>query len=291
MNTKTSQWNFKKNTKIFFQEYQPSDTPKGVITIVHGLGSHSSRYTHFANFFTQNGYTLLGFDLPGHGHSDGIRGHADSYDEILDIIQHFLDYVLHQYPELPQYLYGHSMGGSLVLNYLITRKNNLKAAIASSPGLSPAKTPGAAKYFAAKMLSTVYPTFQIENDLDISGVSRDPSVIQRYQEDPLVHSKISARLAFELVNKGQLILRNADKISLPLLVMQGTADRLVNPHINQLFAQDTNPLITYKEWEGLYHELHNEPEKEEVLDFLLSWINQRSMEQENLTQPIVSDKI
>ena len=167
MNTKKSHWKFSKKITLFFQEHLPPSNPKGIITIVHGLGSHSSRYTHFADFFTRNGYVILAFDLPGHGYSDGIRGHADSYDQIADIIQHFLDYASLEYPNLPQYLYGHSMGGGLVLFYLITRQNKLTAAIASSPGLVPARTPSKSKYLAAKIFSALFPTFQIENDLDI----------------------------------------------------------------------------------------------------------------------------
>ena len=276
MNIKKSHWEFSKKLSLFFQEHVPVSSPKGVITIVHGLGSHSSRYDHFADFFTRHGYAIIAFDLPGHGYSDGIRGHADSYDQIADIIQHFLDYALHKYPKLPQYLFGHSMGGSLVLYYLITRQNNLTAAIASSPGLVPARIPSKSKYLAAKILSALFPTFQIENDLDIPGLSRDVSIVQKYQEDPLVHSKISTRFAFELVNNGAYILKSADKIPLPLLVMQGTADRLIDPLKNRQFAQNSNPLITYKEWNGFYHELHNEPENEEVLNYLLNWIDQQT---------------
>jgi len=292
MKTKESRWEFSKKITIFFQEYYPElSNPKGLITFVHGLGSHSGRYSHFTDFFTRNGYAMLGFDLPGHGKSDGVRGHAESYDQIAEIIQHFVDHASLEHPELPQFLYGHSMGGSLVLYFLMNRKHNLQAAIASSPGLSPAKTPGATKYFAAKVLSFLFPTFQIENDLDIPGLCRDVSIVQKYQQDPLVHSKISARLGFELVKNGSLILENANKISLPLLVMQGTADRLVDPLKNRQFAQRSNLMITYKEWQGFYHELHNEPEKDDVLNFLLNWINQRTVDHKNLTQPNASDKI
>lgn len=274
MKTTESEWHLSQEITIFFRQYQPEAAErKGVITFVHGLGSHSGRYTHFADFFTCNGYALVGFDLPGHGKSSGVRGHVDSYGQIADIIQHFLEEEAQEYPKAPQYLYGHSLGGALVLYFIVSRVSNLQAAIASSPGLAPAKNPGAGKYFTAKLLSALYPRFQIENELDISGLSRDTAVIQKYQQDPLVHSKISTRLGFELVKNGNFILDNAGKISLPLLVMQGTADKLVDPLKNKLLSRGTNPFITYKEWDGFYHELHNEPEKEDVLNYLLDWIN------------------
>lgn len=256
---------------LYSREWLPEATPDSVFLLVHGLGEHSGRYQHVAEFLTNSGSAVIGFDLRGHGKSDGSRGHAGSYDLVMDDITHFLDQIRTNFPGIPLFLYGHSLGGNLVLYYLINRKPIIDGAVVTSPGLSPANIVPAWKIVFGKVLYFLLPTYKMENGLDVTGLSRDQSVIDAYVADPYVHSKVSARLGLDIINHGKLIIEHASEINIPLLLMVGTSDRIVNPLAVRLFSEKASKTITYREWENFYHELHNEPEKLKVLNSILDW--------------------
>lgn len=267
-------WMSKNGTRLFGQEWSPEGKPKAAIALIHGLGEHSGRYVHVAEALTANGYSLTAFDLQGHGKSGGIRGHAPAYDDLLDDVSKNLDLAREHFPGVPVFLYGHSLGGNLCLNYCLS-KNGLKGAIATSPLVETATPPPPVKLAVGKLLYNLVPSLTMENGLDRQALSRDPEVEKKYSSDPLVHGKISARLALDMLNRGKQLLEKGSSYSIPMLVMQGSADRIVSPRATRLFAQSVNlSKITYKEWEGYYHELHNEPEKEQVLKFMVDWLDQ-----------------
>jgi len=266
-------WTTNDNVKIFGQEWKPEGKQKAAIALIHGLGEHSGRYEPVAEVFTKAGYSLTAFDLRGHGKSGGVRGHSPSYQAIMDDISHNINLAKEHFPGLPVFLYGHSLGGNLGLYYCLTQKPDLKGAIITSPGLGTSEPVPPVKLALGKLLYNLLPATQMDNGLDRTGLSRDPEVEKKYSADPLVHPKISARLALDIFKYGQYSLDHAAEFPIPLLLMQGTADRIVNPRLTKMFA-NAAPLskITYKEWDGFYHELHNEPEKEQVLKTMLDWM-------------------
>jgi len=266
-------WQTSDNLKIFAQVWQPEKTVRAVIALVHGLGEHCNRYAHVAEFYNQQGIAVVSFDLRGHGRSEGPRGHAPSYDVICDDIQQLLDEAAKRYPEKPIFLYGHSLGGALVLYFTLKRKPAIQGVIATSPGLETAQPVKGVKLVMGRMMNVIFPTFSMTNDLDLSGLSRDPEVAKAYTADPLVHGMISARLGMELLDNGQYVIAHAAEFPLPLLVMVGTADRLVNPAAVATFAEKAPKSTTFKSWEGHYHELHNEPDKQDVLTYESGWID------------------
>ena len=275
MQQKEFSWKTKDGLNLYAKEWKPEGKIKASIALVHGLGEHVGRYEHVAETLTAAGYAITGFDLRGHGKSDGIRGQAVSYDAIMDDITQNIQNAKDHFPGVPTFLYGHSLGGNLVLYYALTRKSELKGVIATSPGLATPKPLSIGLKFMTKILYRLGPSMKIDNGLDLSGLARDPQVVEKYKADPLVHPFISPRLALDMLNAGDYILAHAAEFPLPLLLMQGTADRLVNPAKTKAFAQAAPfSKITYKEWEGYYHELHNEPEKAEVLKVMLSWLEQ-----------------
>jgi alpha-beta hydrolase superfamily lysophospholipase len=275
MQTKEFSMSTTDGLKLYVKEWQPEGSPKATIALVHGLGEHVNRYEYVAKTFTEHGYLLRGFDLRGHGQSEGKRGHAPSYARLAEDINQLLQEVHDAYPELPIFLYGHSLGGALVLYYGETHQFPLRGIIATSPGLGPAAPLSAAKMTAAKILSRIMPAMQMPNDLDLSGLSHDPEVAEKYKKDPLVHPLISARLGMELISNGKLMIDHASQFPYPLLLLQGSADRLVNPSMTAVFAGKVPPeLITYQVFEGYYHELHNEPQKDQVLAVMTSWLDQ-----------------
>ena len=274
MNVSEYSWKTRDGLKIFGCLWKPESEIKGAISLVHGLGEHSGRYQHVANALTNAGYAVVGFDLRGHGKSEGKRGHSPSYECLMDDIDQNLSLTAEYFPKVPVFLYGHSLGGNLVIYHTLTRKADLKGVIATSPGLATAEPLPALTLLLAKIMYSLAPAFQTKNGLDLSGLSHDQSVIDRYVQDPLVHPLISARLALDMFSAGKYSLDHASELSKPMLLLQGTADRLVNPKTTAEFAAKANPaMITYKEFPGLYHELHNEPQNAEIFEIMINWLN------------------
>lgn len=247
--------------------------PRAVIVLVHGQGEHSGRYPHVISALTAQQFKTFTFDLRGHGLSEGQRGHFESMDQILDDLQLLVDQVEQAFPDIPKFLYGHSLGGNIVLSYVISRQHPFKACVVTSPIIRLGTEPTELKLKVARTLASMRPTVDFRNDLDRSGLSRDPAVVSAYINDPQVHDRVSARGGVAIVDNCAWLVKNAQQLKLTTLLMQGTADRIVNPLATRDFAHKTGPNVTYREWDGYYHELHNEPEREQVIDFMISWLN------------------
>lgn len=268
-------WQTQDGINIFAQDWRPEDAPRAAVVLVHGLGEHSGRYQHVAQYFTRAGYTLSAMDLRGHGRSGGVRGHFPSFDAVMGDINQLLDETQKMFPNVPLFLYGHSLGGALVLYFGYTQKRDLHGIIATSPALAAGSPVPAAKIFADKLLNSVAPTFTMNNGLDFDSLSHDPEVKKVYLNDPLVHPLISARLGIQLLNAGTWIRSHSGNFPYPLLLMQGADDRIVNAAENQKFAQGLTGDVTFKWWPGLCHELHNEYEKERVLQVMVDWLDKK----------------
>lgn len=269
-------WKSKSGTNLFGQEWEPNASPTAVIVLVHGLGEHINRYQHVAEFFNKENYSVFAFDQMGHGKSEGKRGHEESYKSTCEDIQKIIDDAKRKYPNLPIFLYGHSMGASLVLYMLLTCKDGVKGAIATAPGFRTAEPVPPVKMFMAKVFNKIFPKLTMNNGLYLPGLSHDEEVVNKYKSDPLVTPMISARLGMELLSNGPWMIDHASELSTPILLMQGTDDKLVNPAATAEFASKApKSLVTYKEWKGFYHELHNEPEKLKVLDAELAWLKKQ----------------
>jgi len=253
-------------------EWKPAGEARGVVCLVHGIGEHVGRYPHVAAALNQAGFAVIGLDLRGHGRSEGPRGFTPSYDAYLDDMDLLLGEARSRYPGGRIVLYGHSLGGLLVLYYPIRRKAAVSGVVASSPQLRLAFKPPAWKTTMGRLMFNVWPGFIMPSGLEQAALSRDPEVVRAYAADPLVHDRVSARLGIGLIDIGQWLLDHASEFSLPLLVYNGSQDRLVSADAVREFAAKVPGNCTLKIWDGLYHETHNEPEKAEVLGFLVQWI-------------------
>jgi len=262
------------NLCIYYQLWLPEQPAKAIVCLVHGLGEHSGRYAHVATALNNAGYALLGFDLRGHGRSDGPRGHTPAYDVLMTDIDRLLDEAAIRYAGLPRFLYGHSLGGNLVLNHALRRKPAITGIIATSPAIRLEAPLPASQVALAKVMNKVRPGLQMANGLALEGLARDPDVIRAYTSDPLVHNKISVRLALGMFEAGEWALAHAAEFPLPLLLVHGTKDMITSAKASQEFATKMPAgRCTLKLWEGFYHETHNEPEKAEVLRFMIDWLN------------------
>lgn len=260
---------------LFAQEWVPDGDVTSLICLVHGLGEHSGRYAHMAEFFCSNGFAMISYDLRGHGKSEGQRGHSPSLDIMNDDISLFLETARDRFPDQPLFLYGHSLGGNLVLNYAIRTTPSIKAMISSGPLLRPAFKPPAWKITLGRILYRLLPTLAMSNELDRDALSKDREVVDAYKADPLVHDRLSSRLAIDMLDTGLWLLENAKLLRIPTLLIHGGRDEICSVQASKEFATKAGEICTLKLWDGLFHEIHNEPEQETVFGHTLSWIHEQ----------------
>lgn len=259
--------------EIYYQIWQPEKAVKAIIILIHGLGEHGGRYGgDFAKFYTDAGFAVVAPDLPGHGKTPGIPGHVSDPNLFLDVLDQMIETAGEFLPKKPIFLYGHSMGGGITLWYSLDRAPKVSGVIVTSPSIGTKEPVPAIKRAIAKIMNSVVPTFRMDNGLDVNQLSRDKKVVEAYVSDPLVNKLISARLAMMVLTQGDWLLANAKKNTADMLVMIGSDEGIVNKNAVDQFCQ-TAPHVTYKVWPNLYHEIHNEPEKKDVFDFTLGWIN------------------
>ncbi len=277
-NIETS-WNAFDGLDIFAQSWEPTVLqPKAVVCLVHGLGEHTSRYAHVAEAFGKEGFILFGADLRGHGRSGGLRGHASSVEDFMKDIDMLLEQAATLYAGLPIILYGHSLGGILVLHYSLLRKPKIKGVIATSSGLRTALEDQPLKIAMAKVLGSIIPTVSIASGLDANAISRDEKVVQVYQSDPLVHDKVSLGFGKTMIGVVAWTLAHASEFPLPLLLLHGKADAIAFPSGSIEFAAALKDKCTIVLWDDAYHELHNEPEKDKVFKTMTLWMDARLRE-------------
>jgi len=257
----------------YFQCWLPDTAPKAVLLLVHGLAEHSGRYANLVAHLVPRGYALYGMDHVGHGKSDGARAHVERFDDFVQPLRTYFGMVREWQPDAPIFLVGHSLGALIGATYLLDHQDGLQGAILSGPAV---KIPGnisPVTILAGRILSVLMPKVGVLG-LDARGISRDPAVVAAYVNDPLVFTgKATARLGAEMLKAMQRITAEANRIRLPLLILQGGADKLVDPAgARMLHDLAGSADKTLKIYEGLYHEVYNEPERDQVLRDVESWL-------------------
>lgn len=261
---------------IYYQAWLPEGDPKAVIIIVHGLGEHSGRYDNLVNHMVPLGYALYGFDLPGHGKSDGVREFIEEFEDYADTLTTYRKMVEGWQPGKPIFLLGHSMGGLITTDYLIDHSHDFKGAVISAPAITVPDNINQMTITLGKVLSKIAPKMGVMA-LDANLISKDPTVVKKYVQDPLVfHDKTTARLSAELLKAMLRVDEDMEKITVPFIAVQGSEDQLANPHGAKMLheragSQDKSIRI----YDGLYHEVFNEPERDQVLADVASWLNAR----------------
>lgn len=272
-------WKSRDGLDIFAQSWEPTIVqPKAVVCLVHGHGEHISRYAHVAEAFGKEGYILFGADLRGHGRSGGARGHISSIEDFMQDIDELLGQARVRYPGLPIILYGHSIGGNLVLHYGLLRKPQIKGVIATSSALHTSVEQQKIKLLMAKMLGSLLPNSAMATGLNPKDLSRDEKVVQAYINDPLVHDKISFGFGKAMIGASSWTLAHAGEFPLPLLLLHGKADMIAFPSSSVEIAAPLKEKCTLVLWDDAYHELHNEPEKNDVFKTMTIWMDARLRE-------------
>jgi alpha-beta hydrolase superfamily lysophospholipase len=251
-----------------------TDEPKAVLVVVHGFGEHIDRYQDFASFFASTGIVTIGVDLRGHGRSEGLKGHAPSRDKLLGDIEELLKSARSDYTDIPIFLFGHSMGGGLVLNYAISRNTNeISGVIASAPWVKLAFDPPAWKVRLGTFASSWLPRLRQHNELDPGDLSKDAQVVEAYKNDKRVNHQISARLYTVMTATGEDTLAKANQMKIQPLIYHGDTDRITAHDASKEVAGLSKG--TFHTIEGGYHEPHQDIEKEKVYELIEKYIDDR----------------
>ncbi|MBP8101763.1 MAG: lysophospholipase [Burkholderiaceae bacterium] len=254
----------------------PSGAPsRGLVVIVHGLGEHAGRYDHVAERLNSWGFAVRSYDQHGHGESDGKPGALPSDTFLLDNLAELLDTSRRRMdPRLPLVLMGHSLGGLVAARLVSLNLRQVDGLVLSSPALDAGMN--AFQKLLVSVLPRLAPDLRVGNGLNAQYLSHDAGVVQAYRDDPMVHDRISARLARFIADAGPAVLASAPQWRVPTLLLFAGADHLVNPEGSRAFAAAAPPgVVSAHCFEGLYHEIFNEVDREAVFERLKGWLDAR----------------
>ena len=271
-----SKFEGERGTQIFCRAWKPNGAARAAVVITHGQGDHSGRHMHSAEHFVSEGFAVYAADLRGHGKSGGKRGHVDSFDDYLADSRRVIEKARSENPQVKTFLFGHSLGGLIVLDYAEKVGSNISAVIATSPLLRLKMEVPSWKVAMGRMLSSVAPTMSMKTGLDPNLLSHDQDVVRNYVNDPLVHGVASTRFYTELIRAADETLHGGSRLTLPCMLMVGTSDGIVDPSATkEFFGTIASSDKTFKSYEGLYHEVLNESERENLLNEMSTWISAR----------------
>lgn len=260
--------------RLFYRRWEVP-APRAVCLLVHGLGEHGGRYEGVAKALTDHGFSAWANDHRGHGRSEGPRGDCRSLADFTVDLHRIIEQIRGEEPAAPLVLIGHSLGGLIALAYASEHPGSIQAVAVSSPALKLAQEPPKAKWLIAQGLSRILPQTPIPNEIDPHRLCRDTQVVEAYQTDPLVHRVMTARCAVALRHAMEESPALAKRLRIPCLILQAGSDFICDPKGADLFASEvTGAPVTFRRYEGMYHELFNEPERAEVLEELCRWLNE-----------------
>lgn len=266
-------WKSDDGQELYAQCWNAGADCIGCILLVHGMGEHSTRYDKWASRFAENGYSVISFDLRGHGKTPGIPGSASNLNTLLNDLDCLVSNGKKLCKDKPLFLYGHSFGGNLVINYAISRTVELTGIIVTSPWFELSNMPPRHKLLRAKILNRIAPKLIAKADLKSEHISRELREVHNYRTDPYVHGKITVRLFMQACEKGLIAKRSIYKINAPLLLLHGTADQITSCKASRDFVMNSGKKTTFVEIEGGYHELHNDSDRERVFEIISEWLN------------------
>lgn len=262
------------NTKIYYHSWK-AQRPRGIVVIAHGLGEHGTRYSNLLACMQDDDISFYALDHRGHGRSEGKKGHVNTFADYTEDLRVFFRLIKTETPDLPIILLGHSMGGVIACQYALNEPEDIDALILSSAGMIPAFKVPAWKKGMAVLLSNIKPGLSMSSGLNSNDLSHDKTVVDAYVKDPLVHDRVSSRWFVEFTKAGEDCLRRAAELTMPLLIIHGADDKIVNPQgSQQMMDRASSPDKQLYLFDGLYHETMNEcsPEKEKVLNTIRTWI-------------------
>ncbi len=262
-------------TRLFLRSAQPARAVAANVIHVHGMGEHSARYFHVARYFAERGWRFCTYDMRGHGRSEGRRGWIAHYSELLDDIEIVWKHYREEGP--PTFLYGHSLGGQIAINFIAERHPDACGAVIASPWFELAFQPSRMKLMLAKIAARVWPTFTQATGIDGSRLSRDQDFLSSMPDLDLVHRFMSARMFAELSGGAIEANRRAREITLPLLLIHGADDPVTSVEATRNFFKNLKSRDkTLKVYPSTLHETHNDLDRETVLADIADWLGARA---------------
>ncbi len=260
---------------LYYQAWLPLNPSKAVLINLHGLGDHSGLYPSIAAHFPMRRFAVYAYDMRGNGRSPGQRAYLRHWDEYRGDLHAFIRQVRIWQRGLPIFVLGHSLGGLVVLDYALHHPEGLSGVIAAAPPLGKVGVP---PYLMAlgRVMSRVWPRFSLEVGMDLSGLARDPTVIETALSDPLFHRRGTARLSTEVTAAISRVQACSRDLKVPLLILHGSADRMVPPEGSREFCRKAHQsLCELREYPGAYHGLFADVNHQEVLTDLERWMDAR----------------
>lgn len=272
----TSHFTSRDGFKLYEQQWLPEGDVKAAVVIVHGIAEHSGRYGHVAAHLNANGYAVYTYDQLGHGNSEGTRAYIESIDTLATDLEQVINRTRQKAPKTPLFVLGHSMGGQVLAHTLVTLQPKVDGALFSGAAIKAGADIKPIEITVAKVLSRVLPKMNVSK-LSSDSISRDPAVVADYDADPLNYrGSLASRTGAEMLRAMDVISAGMSNITAPILVMHGTGDKITNVEGSmQLHARAGSADKTLKLYDGLYHEILNEPEKETVLADIVGWLDEK----------------
>ena len=233
------EFSFQSNGTRFFGQYWQAEKTNAVLVLLHGMGSHSGRWSSMAKKLTENNFSVVSYDNFGHGKTLGKRGHNPSYEALLDVVDDVIREAKELFLNKPVFLYGHSMGGNIVVNYVLRRKHSLNGVVASSPFLKLAFQPPVWKIHLGKLMQKIAPSITLGNELNPADVTRDQNEVDKYKDDDFVHHKISPNYSLKLFETGEWAIKNAHQLNIPMIMLHGTGDKIIDYKGSVAFSKKT----------------------------------------------------
>ncbi|MBM7114531.1 lysophospholipase [Archangium primigenium] len=270
-------WEAPDGARLYFQHWWPESGPQAVVVLIHGIGEHSGRFRRLVQALVSRGHAVYALDLRGHGRSPGQRGHLMAWTEYREDVRAFVSAVAAREPGRPLFTYGHSMGGLIVLDYVLHHPEGLRGTVISA---APFESVGVATPLLvtlARILSRLWPRFSLQVPLEAAALSREPAHVADYLADPLVHRECSARWAVESLEANVWVKAHAADLRLPLLLVHGEEDRInTAAGARRFFADVPRPDKRMHLVPGGYHEPHNDPGNEHVFQEVDDFLRARS---------------
>ncbi|MCW2658858.1 MAG: lysophospholipase [Mycobacterium sp.] len=262
--------------RIVYDVWTPDTAPRAVVVLSHGLGEYARRYDHVAQCFGGAGLVTYALDHRGHGRSGGKRMLVRDISEYTADFDTLVGIATREHPGLKCIVLGHSMGGGIVFAYGVERPDNYDMMVLSAPAVAAQELVSPLMVLAAKVLGVLVPGLPVQ-ELDVDAISRDPAVVAAYNADPLVyHGKVPAGVGRALLEVGETMPQRAPALTAPLLVVHGSDDRLIPVDGSRRLVECVGSAdVELKVYPGLYHEVFNEPERDQVLGDVVSWISKR----------------
>lgn len=261
--------------RLFYRRWDAFQ-PKAVCLLIHGLAEHGGRYEHLAQTLVRHRLFVWAMDQRGHGRSGGLPADCTGLDQLVGDLRLLAEKAAEAMPHLPLILIGHSLGGLIALVYAVRRGNEIRAVAVSSPALKVKFETPPWKTRLVTAASHLLPTLPFQNGVDPKFLCHDPKVVEAYRKDPRVHRTLTARCAVALDRAIKNSHSLAGQLRVPCLILQAGSDEICDTDAAETFAQSARAApATFRRYDGLYHELFNEPQRDRVIEDLLHWIEEQ----------------